>query len=292
MWHDMVDPFYRRRSFIGVKVVLLDIVGKLPARYNSTGTNNLIVSVQVDGGEAVQTRVHNAQPGSTADSKVYRFHEICQVNVPMDPESADLIYFKIMDQGVLSTVEIARVVISVAEVYDIFFSGRQDGRQNMDVELHMGDKISFTDRETGKPREKLEDSAVPFELQFINFRGPAYLWLACLPANDDAEQYLKRLYSTSFCAWFERLFSKRVGRHNSGPGDLMGSGYEPLVKLMEMEATRPLTSRRDDGYASLSQASRTDYPPLGESTASSDEPLMVASSPRMASPRVSPRGSV
>lgn len=283
MWNDLVDPFFRRRTFIGIKVVLLDIVGKLPARYNATGTNNLIISVQCEGGEMVQTRVHNAQPGSTVDSKVYRFHEICQVNIPMDPLMPTPIYFRVLDQGAVSTEEVARVVISVAEVYEFFFSGTRDGRQNVDVELHVGDKISFAERSTGKPRTKLEQSAMPLELQFINFRGPAYLWLACLPANDDAEQYIKSLYSMSCCARLGRFFARRVSRNASGPEDLMGSSYEPLVKLMEMEATRPLSTGHpgSESYASLPQQSRADH--QWEATDASNDPLLNAS------PNSSPR---
>lgn len=151
-----------------------------------------------------------------------------------------MVIIKVMDQGALSTDEVARTVIPVNEVYESFFSGREC--KNLNKDLHIGSKIRFFDRKSNQHVPELSDSAKSYELQFMDFRGPAYLWLAFMPANDEAEKFLMQIYASGFFGKLCSCFSRRAGGVGS-PTSFEHSMYESLEQIMSDEATRPLTTR-------------------------------------------------
>lgn len=189
---EIFDPSYRGTHFIAVKMVVLDIVGKLPSG-KATCANNLFVQVHCCGNEPTRTRVHIAQEAQTAESMIYPFHEVLQVAIPMDPSNIEYVYITVMDEGILGINEIARAVVPVNEIFAHFLSPR-GSLSNMDKEIRLGNKVTFWDKKGDGPKP-VEDVAKAFELTFQDFAGPSYMWLAFLPGNEKTENYLHSLYN-------------------------------------------------------------------------------------------------
>lgn len=188
---EIIDPSHRATHYIAVKLVVLDIVGKLPSN-KPTAANNLFVQVVCCGNEPTKTRVHVAQEARTAESKIYPFHEVLQIAIPMDPTNIEFVYITVMDSGVMAVDEIARATIPVNEIYSQFLSP-SGSHSNNNKEIRIGHKITFWNK--NGEQAPIEQAAKAFELSFEDFGGPSYMWLAFMPGNEKAENYLNSLYN-------------------------------------------------------------------------------------------------
>lgn len=245
---DIIDPHGRKNSFIGVKVAVLDIVGKLPAS-SSHGANNLYVRVMSTGNEPVRTRTRNAQEGCVngrGDSKVYALHEVLQFNIPMDYTSIDLVHFKVLDDSIVATNEVGRVAIRVCDIYRDFFDPAKSasksgcGSCNTHKEVRLGNKITFMD---GDQPCNMDSSSKAYELQFDEFPGPAYLWLGFLPGNEEAVRYLDSIYTAGGLGALFNCLRPDVGGVGS-PDEYDLSEYTALGDTMESSSFTPLGSRQ------------------------------------------------
>lgn len=234
---EIMDPSHRATHYIAVKLVVLDIVGKLPST-KSVGANNLFVQVSACGGDPTKTRVHVGQEAQTADSKIYPFHEVLQIAIPMDPTNIENVYITVMDQGIVSTDEIARCTVPVNDIYAQFLSP-SGSHSNTSKEIRIGHKITFWDKKGAQT--PIEQAAKAFELTFEDFGGPSYMWLAFLPGNEKAENYLHSLYNGGVL----RQFCPCCFGAPAGVGhvdEFEQSEYAELAETMEKSSFQSLTA--------------------------------------------------
>jgi hypothetical protein len=185
LW-DLADPTYRERSFVGIKVAIKHVQGRLPANDATTRSNDLFVQVKCSDNEPVNTRVHNT---TRADGlRTVEFEEVLQINIPKDRSSMDKVYIVLQDQEILGSEEIARKVLTVRDIYDVWFD--YDGNPDS----YSGDKQLVSD-----PRRGLEvvKNGSPvynavfreYKLNFLTDAAEAKLVLGMFPADRKAVEH-------------------------------------------------------------------------------------------------------
>jgi hypothetical protein len=184
LW-DIADPTYRERSFVGIKVAIKHVQGRLPANDLTTRSNDLFIQVRCSDNEPVNTRVHNH---TRTDERAVPFEEVLQINIPKDRSSTDKVYIVLQDQEILGSEEIARKVFTIRDIYDIWFD------QDANPDSYAGDKQLVAD-----PRRGLEvvKNGAPvynavfreYKLNFLSESAEAKIVLGMLPADRKAVEH-------------------------------------------------------------------------------------------------------
>merc|ERR1712014_236931 len=152
----------------------------------------------------------------------------------MEPGNIEHVYIKIMNAGYIGDQEVGRVVVTVNEIYETFFKPKGIC-YNVGKELRVSTKVTFTKNDT--PCE-LRESAKAFEVQFADFRGPAYLWMGFLPANEAATNYCKSIYSMGGIGSYFNCLRSDVGGVGRSD-DFEMSEYRDFSNAMESQSFAP-----------------------------------------------------
>jgi hypothetical protein len=233
LW-DIADPSYRERAFIGVKVAIKRVSGKLPAGDIATRSNDLFIQVKCGDNEPVNTRVHNStRAEQNAD---VRFEEVLQINIPKDQESQDKVFILIKDQEIMGSDELARKNLSMREIYETWFDAENFGSYTVDKSIVSDPRSGLQIIQDGQICH--QGAFREYALNFLSENANASITIAMFPADIRAIEHLQ---------------------HQSALSKLTGGFFGGSMEMGELASSRNQGVR--DYHSSEQQG--TDYQYMG-----------------------------